>query len=85
MTVTRRGRPILAILPIEEYEAMVETLEVLSDEETMQLIRQGLEDIEKGKLIPMEEVMRKEGGCADVYKQTTRLLSEGRFDKDLGD
>src|SRR5260221_11867547 len=40
--VTRRNKPVLAILPWELYESIVETLEILSDEEQMTELRQGL-------------------------------------------
>ena len=52
VTVTRRGKPVLAILPWEEYEALVETLEVLSDERLMTTLRRGLKEAREGKLIP---------------------------------
>ena len=59
VTVTRRGKPVLAILPWEEYEALVETLEVLSDEEQMQMLRQSIKEAKQGKLIPWERAKRK--------------------------
>jgi prevent-host-death family protein len=59
VTVTRRGKPVLAILPWEEYEALVETLEVLSDEEQMQMLRQSIKEVKQGKLIPWERAKRK--------------------------
>jgi len=61
VTVTRRGKPVLAILPWDEYEALVETLEVLSDKDLMQSVRRGLKEIEQGKTIPWEQVKRKLG------------------------
>ena len=59
ITVTRRGKPVLAILAWEEYEALVETLEVMTDAKLMTSIRQGIRDIKQGKLIPWERVKRK--------------------------
>ncbi|HDS11782.1 MAG TPA: type II toxin-antitoxin system prevent-host-death family antitoxin, partial [Candidatus Wirthbacteria bacterium] len=32
ITVTRRGRPVLAIMPAEHYQALMETLEIINDE-----------------------------------------------------
>ena len=37
--VTRRGRPVLAILPWEFYDSLVETLDVLSDPEAVVALR----------------------------------------------
>ena len=60
VTVTRRGKPVLAILAWEEYEALVEMLEVMADEQLMASVRQGIRDIKQGKLISWEEVKRKQ-------------------------
>ena len=59
VTVTRRGKPMLAILPWEEYEALVETLEIMADEDLMAALRQSLKEARRGKLIPWERVRRK--------------------------
>ena len=61
VTVTRRGKPVLAILPWEEYEALLETLEVLSDETLMASLRQGIKEARQGKTIPWEQAKRKLG------------------------
>ena len=61
VTVTRRGKPVLAILPWEEYEALVETLEIMTDERLMADLRQSLKEAKSGKLIPWEEAKRKIG------------------------
>ena len=61
VTVTRRGKPVLAILPWEEYEALVETLEILSDEGTMAALRRGMKELRAGKGIPWEQAKRKLG------------------------
>lgn len=61
VTVTRRGKPVLAIMPWEEYEALVETLDVLSDPELMATLRQSLKEVKQGKLIPWEQAKRKLG------------------------
>lgn len=61
VTVTRRGKPVLAILPWEEYEALVETLDVLSDKELMAALSQGIKEARQGKGIPWEKAKRKLG------------------------
>jgi antitoxin YefM len=43
--VTRRGRPALAILPWDDYESIVETLEVLGDAELMATLRTSLAEL----------------------------------------
>ncbi len=58
ISVTRRGEPVLAILPWDLYEAMVETLEILGDEEFMRALRKGIKDVEAGKHTPCEKAKR---------------------------
>ena len=59
ITVTRRGKPVLAILPWEEYEALTETLDIMADKSLMAELRQSLKEAKQGKLIPWERVKRK--------------------------
>lgn len=61
VTVTRRGKPVLAILPWEEYEALVETLDVMADDELMASLRQGIKEATQGKTIPWDRAKRKLG------------------------
>ncbi len=50
VSVTRHGKPVLAIMDWELYEAIVETLDVMGDAELMADLRQGLKEIEAGEL-----------------------------------
>ena len=59
VTVTRRGKPVLAILPWEEYEALVETLEVMADQALMGSLRRSIREAKQGKVIPWERAKRK--------------------------
>lgn len=61
VTVTRRGKPVLAILPWEEYEALVETLDILGDAKLMASLRRSVKELEQGKAIPWEQAKRKLG------------------------
>src|SRR3990167_4225339 len=49
------GTEVVA-MSLDEYESLMETLEVLSDEETMQAINEAEEDIKAGRLYTHEEV-----------------------------
>ena len=59
--ITRRGKPVLAVLSWDLYESVVETMEIMSDPEMMAAFRQGVKEMEEGKAIPWEQV-RKELG-----------------------
>jgi prevent-host-death family protein len=59
--VTRRGKPVLAVMPWELYETLFETLEVLGDSELMPLLRQSIQEMESGTLIPWQDAKRELG------------------------
>lgn len=54
--VTRRGKPVLAILPWELYESLLETMDILSDEDLMNSLRKSLQQAKEGHLIPWQKV-----------------------------
>jgi antitoxin YefM len=56
VTVTRHGRPAAVLVPVDEYEALEETAEILSDEDTLDAIRRGLDDLAADDLVPLHEV-----------------------------
>ena len=57
--ITRHGRPVLAVLPWELYESIIETLEVLGDPEATAALRSSLEDIRKGRLVSHEVALKR--------------------------
>lgn len=54
--ITRSGRPVGVLLSVDEYEGLLETLEVLADPELAAAVRSGLEDAEAGRLLAEGEV-----------------------------
>lgn len=54
--VTRNGAPAAALVPIDEYEALEETAEVLSDPDALAALEQGLAEIERGETITLAEL-----------------------------
>lgn len=68
VTVTRHGKPVMTILPTSTYKEMqemidslLETLEVMRDQELMAAFRQGVKDIEEGRIKPLDEVLKELG------------------------
>lgn len=59
LVVTRNGVPAAALVSIEEYEALEETAEILSDPGTMAAIEEGLAEAERGETVTLDE-LRKE-------------------------
>ncbi|MBA2286189.1 MAG: type II toxin-antitoxin system Phd/YefM family antitoxin [Ktedonobacteraceae bacterium] len=65
VTVTRHGKPVMAILPFTAYtalleavEALQETLEVLSDEETMVVFGESVKDLAEGRVEPLDAALK---------------------------
>ncbi len=48
LAITRRGQPVLALMPWALYEGIAETLEVLGDQELSEALREGIRQIEAG-------------------------------------
>ncbi len=61
LEITKRGRPVLAVLPWELYESLVESLEVLSDPDMANALRESLEDIKRGRLVTHQEARKRLG------------------------
>ena len=61
VTVTRRGRPVLAVMPWEFYESIVETLDILGDPEMVTALRDSLEDLKRGRLVTNAEAKKRLG------------------------
>jgi antitoxin YefM len=55
VTVTRRGRPAAVLVPVDEYGALEETAEILSDEDRLAAIRRGLDDLATGDVVSFDE------------------------------
>ena len=56
VALTRHGKPVLAVMPWDLFESIMETMEVMGDAETMDALRESIEDIREGDLIPLEQV-----------------------------
>src|SRR5947209_14224241 len=54
--VTRNGKPAAALVPIDEYEALEETAEILSDPATLAAIEAGLADLTRGDRMTLDDL-----------------------------
>jgi prevent-host-death family protein len=59
--ITRRGRPVLAVMPWELYESIVETLEVLGDPDMVSALRDSLDDLKPGRVVRNREAKTRLG------------------------
>ncbi len=54
--LTRHGKPVLAVMPWDLFETLMETMEIMGDAEMMAALRQSIEDIREGNLVPLEQI-----------------------------
>jgi antitoxin YefM len=54
--VTRNGRPAAALVPIDEYDALEETAEILSDSETLAAIEAGLAELAREDTVTLADL-----------------------------
>src|SRR5215218_617038 len=52
--VTRNGKPAAALVPIDEYQALEETAEILSDPDAIAAIEAGLVDVSRGDTVTLD-------------------------------
>jgi prevent-host-death family protein len=56
IALTRRGKPVMALMSWELYEAIMETLEIMGDSDLMTALRQSVKEASEGKVTPWETV-----------------------------
>ena len=56
--VTKRGRPVVVMLSVDDYESLIETLDILADPHAMAGLRKGEADIRKGRTRSWQDVKR---------------------------
>jgi len=54
--ITRSGRPAGVLVSVDEYEGLLETLEILADTEMAEAVRRGLDEAERGGTVSHEEL-----------------------------
>ena len=58
ITVTRNGEPVGVIMTPDRYEALLETIEILSDKKALRALKNSRKDFESGKIYTHREVWR---------------------------
>ena len=54
--VTRHGRPAAVLVPVDEYEALEETAEILSDADTLRAIDEGRREVDAGETVTLADL-----------------------------
>ena len=53
-TVTKRGAPAVVMLAYDDYESLIETVNILSDADTLAAIEEGEANIRSGDVLKIE-------------------------------
>lgn len=61
VALTRRGKPVLAVMPWELFQSIVETMEIMGDPEMMEALRRGIRDVQEGNVVSLDEVVAQLG------------------------
>ncbi len=59
--ITKRGKPAALIMSIEDYESLLETLDILSNAGLRKKIKAAEEDIKKGNIRSLDEIDKELG------------------------
>ncbi|MBI5190791.1 MAG: type II toxin-antitoxin system Phd/YefM family antitoxin [Nitrospirae bacterium] len=59
ITISKGGVPATVMMSMDEYESLIETLEILSDPEMMAALREAEEERKAGKVLTEEEFWRE--------------------------
>ncbi|MFH0803137.1 MAG: type II toxin-antitoxin system prevent-host-death family antitoxin [bacterium] len=59
VAVTRLGKPVMAVMPWEFYESLVETLEIMGDAGLVKSLQRGLKEAQEGRLTSWNKVKKE--------------------------
>ena len=59
--VTKNGQPVMAVISYEQLTSLLETLDILSDSEFANRLKESIAQAERGETISWEEAKRKLG------------------------
>ncbi len=57
--VTRRGQPVMMLISPEDYEGLLETIDILADKSAIKRIRKSWKEARAGKTISLEALRRR--------------------------
>ena len=61
VALTRRGKPVLALMPWELFQSIIDTMEIMGDAEIMETLLRGIKDLQEGSLVSLDEVKAELG------------------------
>ncbi len=58
VVITKNGIPKAVLINYEDFEGLLETIDILSDAEMMKGIKKGLQDIRAGRAVSLKEAFK---------------------------
>ena len=59
VVITKNGMPKAVLLNYEDFEGLLETIDILSDSQTVSGIKKGLRDIKAGRIVTLAEAFEE--------------------------
>ncbi len=59
--VTKHGRPVMAVISVEQFEGMLETIEILEDQPFVKRLQKSIEQARRGQTVSLEEAATRLG------------------------
>lgn len=57
--IMKRGKPVAVMMSPDDYDSLLETIEILSDKNAAQRIKKAKQQIKKGKTISLENLRHR--------------------------
>ena len=58
VVITKNGVPRAVLLDYEDFEGLLETIDILSDSETMEGVKKGLKDVKAGRVVSLKKAFK---------------------------
>jgi PHD/YefM family antitoxin component YafN of YafNO toxin-antitoxin module len=59
--ITKDGKPVIIAMSLQQFESLLETVEILSDQEFVAQLRQGIRQADAGETISLEQLKAELG------------------------
>lgn len=59
--ITKRGRPVGVLLSPDDYEGLLETIDVMKDRDLVRRIKRGVADVKAGRTRGLDDIRRSLG------------------------
>ena len=59
VVITKNGLPKAVLLHYEDFEGLLETIDILSDPATMKGVKRGLRDVQAGRVVKLESAFEE--------------------------